>query len=99
PVDGPGSLEFGLGLWQDLPVALTLEVVMATIGLTIYLIAEKKESRARRLGMAAYTSVLSMFLVTGQATATEAPGRETLIASWIAAPVLFSAVAFWLDRR
>src|SRR5947207_788135 len=34
PVDGPGSLEFGLGLWQDLPVALTLELVLAAIGLT-----------------------------------------------------------------
>ena len=99
PVSGPGSPEFGLGLWQNLPAALTLEVVMAAVGLAIYLVAERKESRARRLGIAAYTSVLSMLLVAGQATATQVPERETMIASWIGAPLLFGAIAFWLDRR
>src|SRR5439155_3887005 len=94
-----GSAEFGLGLWQNLPAALTLEVVMAAVGLAIYLVAERKESRARRLGIAAYTSVLSMLLVAGQATATQVPERETMIASWIGAPLLFGAIAFWLDRR
>jgi hypothetical protein len=40
-----------------------------------------------------------MLLVTGQTTATEAPGHEAMIASWLGGPALFGAIAYWLDRR
>jgi hypothetical protein len=41
----------------------------------------------------------TVFLVAGQAVASEVPPRGGLIASWLLAPPAMSAIAFWLDRR
>ena len=94
PVAGPGSPELGLGLWRNLPLELGLEVAMAAAGLAIYFGVVKK----RRIGMAIYTVILTIFTVVGQATATEAPPGGTLIASWVGVPLLCGAIAWRLDR-
>jgi hypothetical protein len=88
---------FGLGLWRFLPAELTIEMVMATLGLWIYSIAMKPERRS--LGMMIYIALLSVFLVAGQAGARELPAQGGLIAGWLIGPPLMSAIAFWLDRK
>ena len=84
--DGP---VFGLGLWRHLPLALSIEAIMAAVGLWIY----------RGRGMTIYVVLLSVLVFAGQAGATEVPPRSTLIASWLTVPIVIAGIAFWLDRR
>src|SRR5690242_18837185 len=92
PLAGNGSPAFGLGLWRDLSAELSLEAALAVAGLWFYLSVVKKP-RSARIGMAIYTVVLAMFLMAGQATATELPPRSALIGSWLGAPLLTAGVA------
>lgn len=92
PLAGPDSWKLGLGLWRNLPAALSLELLMAAVGIWLYMRA------APRRAMPVYTAILAVFLVTGQAIATTAPPPAALMASWILAPVLISVPAFWIDR-
>ena len=99
PVAGPGSPSLGLGWWRYLPFELTLEAAMAAAGLVLYWGVAKTQTRARRVGMAAFTVLLALLTIWGQATATVAPPRSALVANWIAAPVVFAAIAGFLDLR
>ncbi len=99
PLAGPGSFRLGLGLWRNLPLELAIEAAMAVAALALYLRATRDHSRGRRIGMVVYVVLLAFLMISGQAAATEPPRRAELLSSWIAAPLLFSAIAFWLDRR
>jgi hypothetical protein len=99
PLAASGGPVFGLGLWRRLPLELSLEAGMAAAGLLVYLATVRDRSPGRRAWMAVYTVVLAVFMIAGQASATGAPPRGGLIASWLVAPVVFSAIAFGLDRR
>jgi len=99
PVAGPGTYEFGLGLWKNLPVESTLEAAMTVAALFLYLRATRDHSRARRIGMVIYAVLLGALAIAGQATATVPAPRNVLIANWIAAPVVMSLLPGWIDRR
>lgn len=99
PLAGSGGPVFGLGLWRHLRLELSIEVAMTALGLWIYWQAVPVSRSKRSMGMLIYIAVLTVFLVAGQAVATEVPARAGLIASWLAAPIAMSAVALWLDRR
>ena len=98
PLDFGSGPVFGLGLWRHLPLELSIEVGMAAAGLWIYCSAVRDRAKGRGVGMAIYIALLTVFLVAGEAGATEVPPRGGLIASWPAAPVAMAAIAFWLDR-
>jgi hypothetical protein len=92
PLAGPGTYEFGLGLWRLMPLALGIGAAMAVAAMVLHW------RDNRRIGMLIYVVVLGAVTIAGQATAAgQAPGNG-LIASWIAVPVVFAAIAGWLDR-
>jgi hypothetical protein len=99
PVAGPGSPSLGLGWWRHLPAELTLEAAMAAAGMVLYWRAAEGQTGARRAGMAIFTVLLAVLTIWGQAAATVAPPRTALVANWIAAPVVFAAIAGFLDLR
>jgi len=90
---------FGLGLWRHLPLALALEAGMAAAGVWIYRSAVKDSVPGGGTGMAIYIAILAIFLLAGQAGASQAPPRAGLIASWLAAPPAMAAIALRLDRH
>ena len=94
-----GSWELGLGLWRTLPAELAIEAVMTVAALVLYWRATVDHRQGRRIGMVVYVILLSAMSIGGQATATAPVARSTLVANWIAAPVVFSAIAWWLDRQ
>ena len=99
PLAGSGGPSLGLGLWRQLPLELSLEVLMAAVGLWIYRSTVREGASNRGTGMLIYIAALTIFLVAGQATASEVPARGPLIASWLAVPPVMSGIAYWLDRR
>jgi len=96
PLAGDNSPKFGLGLWNQLPLELLLETVMAVIGLAIYW--RLGGSALSRYGMAAFVLVVTGLGWT-QLGMNEVPSAKVLSVMWIVAPLLFSAIAYGLDRR
>jgi hypothetical protein len=98
PLAGNEGPAFGLGLWRNLPLELSIEAAMAALAVWIYRSAVRTGGSGRWAGMAVYIVALTAFLIMGQAGTTEAPTRAGLIASWLGVPPVISAIAFWLDR-
>jgi hypothetical protein len=99
PVLGPRSWKFGLGLWQNLPLELTLEALMTVAALALYWRAARDHTRGRRIAMVVYVVLLAAFLIGGQLSATAPTPQNALIASWIAMPVLSAVIAWVIDRQ
>jgi hypothetical protein len=95
-----GGLTLGLGLWRHLPAELSIEAAMALAALVLYWKAARDRGTKRRIGMAVYIVLLAALMIGGQAAGgAQPPDRGSLIASWIAAPLVFAGIAAWLDRR
>ena len=96
PLLGPNSLKVGMGLWNHMPVELTLETLIALAGVALYW-GLKGTTRVARWGMAAF-----VLLVTGltwtQISMVTPPKPSQLISSWLIGPLLFSAIPYALDR-
>jgi hypothetical protein len=97
PIAGPGSPEFGLGLWRNLPLESAIEASMALMAMLIYWRVSADRATGRRIGMLIYVALLGALTIGGMVTATEVPPRSTLVASWLIAPVAIAAVAAWID--
>ncbi len=97
PLLGPSSLKIGLGLWNHMPLELTIESLLAMGGLALYWML-KGGTRVSRRGMAAFVVLLTALTWT-QLFATTPPTNSQLVASWIIAPIIFSAIPYGFDRK
>jgi hypothetical protein len=97
PLLGESSPKLGLALWNHLPLELTLETVMAVIGLAIYW-KLPGNSKVGRWGVAIYLCLLTGLTWT-QLGLTRPPSDSELIPNWIVAPLVFSAIPFVFDRK
>jgi len=77
---------FGLGLWCDFPLELSIEAAMPALALWIYRSTARTDGSKRWVGMVVYISALTAFLIVGPAGAIEVPARVGLAASWVAVP-------------
>lgn len=99
PLMGEVSYKIGLGLWNHLPIGLGLEVAIVAAGWAIYWKCTRARSAVGRFGMPGLLIFFTTFMVATQATMSSAPPRGGLIASWILLPLVFSGLAYWLDRN
>jgi len=97
PLWGENSPKIGLALWNHLPLELTIETVMAVVGLAIYW-KLSGGSRVSRWGIAVFTLLLTALTWT-QLFATQPPLPSQLVPTWIIAPLVFSAVPFAFDFK
>ncbi len=99
PVAGENSPKFGLGLWNHLPIELSLETLMAIVGVIVYLrLAGRGAPGLSRYGMPIFVAVVTLLTWT-QLFATTPPPPQQLVPAWIIVPLVFSALAYGLDRR
>jgi hypothetical protein len=99
PLTTSSSPKFGLGLWQNMPVALGVEILFAVIGLWIYFRGATHISSPKKWGMVALVTAIGGLTVYGGLAASPPPGVMTLAISSLATNLLVIAFAFWLDRR
>ncbi len=99
PVAGNNSSMLGLGLWNNLEIALALEVLFVAVGTTLYLNAAIKVSRARRWGVVVLMTLLTAIAVIGQATISQAPEQNAVAASMIIQAMVVCGLAAWIDRN
>lgn len=99
PLLAQTSPKLGFGLWKLMPFELSLETVMAVIGVALYWrLASPARSAWRRYGMASFVAVVTVMTWT-QLKVTVPPDPKQLTGAWIIIPLLFSAVAYGLDRQ
>jgi len=99
PVAGDNSRMLGLGLWNDLEIALALEVLLVIAGTAIYLRTAKRIGRSGRWGILLLMVLLTAVAVTGQATVTQAPEQNAIAVSMIVQALVVCGLAVWIDRN
>jgi hypothetical protein len=99
PLAGENSPKLGLGLWNHLPFELSLETLMAVVGVIIYLrLAGSKTSGLSRYGMPIFVTLVTLLTWTQLFDKTP-PNPQQLVPVWIIVPLVFSALAYGLDRK
>lgn len=99
PILGENSPKLGLGLWNHMPLELSIETLMAAAGTAIYLRAAGPSASAwSRWGMPVYIALLAGLTWT-QLLMTRPPTMAQLVPNWIIAPVVFAAIPYALDRK
>ena len=97
PLAGEGSLRIGLSLWDRLPLALTVEAMIALLGLAVYL-AGAPLSRGRSIALAALTLAVLAFTVIGMVWAPPPPSALAMAASSLAVLVVLCLLFGWLGQ-
>ena len=98
PLLGNDSPMLGLGLWNNLPLALTLEVALVVIGFAYYLYAVKPQTNLARYGLGGLLLFTTVMTVMGMWFATTPPPTMGAAMSWILQPFLICGLAYWFDK-
>ena len=99
PLVGENSPKLGLGLWNHMRLELLLETLMAIAGVAVYWkLRGAGRSPLGRYGMALFVGLVTAMTWT-QLLPAEAPKPQQLVVAWIVAPLVFSAIAYGLDRK
>jgi hypothetical protein len=94
----PGSVKYGLGLWNSVPATLVIEGLLYLAGLTIYLRSTRPRDAIGRWGFLS----LAVVLVVLYLVSTFGPPPPTIDALWITALIgaaLLTSWAWWVDRH
>lgn len=99
PLAGENSPKIGLGLWNHLPLELSLETLMAVVGVAIYLkVAGTGASAVSRYGMPIFMALVTALTWT-QLFVAAPPNPDRLPPAWIGVPLALSGIAYALDRK
>jgi hypothetical protein len=93
------STMLGLGLWNNMTIALIFEISLVIAGIIIYLTSTKGSGFGAKYGMIILMIVLSVFNVLGQSIAPAPSDNTGPAISFIAQPIIISGIAFWLDKK
>ena len=99
PVAGNNSNMLGLGLWDNLEIALALEVILVIVGTILYLKSAKKIDRTGRWGIVTFMILLTSVAIIGQVSVTQAPEQNAFAISIIIQAVIVCTLAAWIDRN
>jgi len=97
PLLGANSTKVGLGLWQNMPVALAVEAGIVVAGLALFL-SGCALPRTRKLGLAALCLLVLAFTMLGMTVAPAPPSAMAMAVSSLASIMVVCALAFWLGR-
>jgi len=97
PVVGAGSRMLGLGLWNDMPVALVVEAALVFAGVLLFLQGASLP-RGRSIALAALAIVVLVFTVLGMTVAPPPPSAAAMAASSLVTLVVVCALSGWLGR-
>jgi hypothetical protein len=98
PVVGPASPKVGLGLWQDMPVALLVEAALVVVGLRLFLPVSGL-SRGRSRALVALVLVVLAFTAIGMTVAPPPPSAAAMATSSLVTLLVVCGLAFWCGRR
>jgi hypothetical protein len=95
PLTGSRSVKAGLGLWRNMPVALSVEALFVLAGLALFLTGARI-SRTRKLWLAALSLLVLAFTVVGMTVAPPPPSGTAMAVSSLVTIVVVGSLACWL---
>ena len=97
PLAGSGSLKLGLGLWNMMPLALSVEAAVAMAGLWLFLWGARLK-QAAKLWLTALSLLVLAFTVVGMTVAPAPPSVAAMAWTSLATIALVSGLTTWLGR-
>ncbi len=94
----PGGPKLGLGLWNSVAGTVVTEVVLFTVGVALYATATRARDRIGHLALWSLVLLLGVLYVAN-VVAPPPPDLRPVIGFGIAASVLFTAWAWWIDSH
>ena len=97
PLAGDDARKFGLGLWNSIPLTLTVELGLLGLGLALYLRGGSRNHPVRRAWIVGFAAVLAAAYIA----TTLGPPPPSVPALGIGAMILIAALAAlggWIDR-
>ena len=98
PLAGENSVKVGLGMWNKMPMALTIEAFITVTGLCLFL-AGNPISRVRKFWVMALAFCLMAFTAVGMTVAPPPPSAMTMASSSLATIIVVCIFAGWLGKR
>lgn len=99
PLAGSSTQKLGLGLWDQMPKALGIEISFAAVGLWLYLTHSTEISSLRKWLIGLLTFFIAGMTVYGGLLAPAPPGETPLAVGSLATNILVVVLYFSLDRR
>ncbi len=97
PLAGSGSTRVGLGLWQNMPLALVVESLVLVAGYWLF-VSGRRLSKPRTIGLGVLSILLLAFTVVGMTVAPPPPSVNAMAVSSLVTVVVVSALVAWLAR-
>ncbi len=97
PVTGAVSRQFGLGLWNNMPVALVVEAVLVLLGMLLFVPACGL-ALPKQLAIACLPLLLLAFTVAGMTVAPPPPSAAAMAASSLGTIVIVCVLFGWLGH-
>ena len=98
PVTGATSHQVGLGLWNNMPVALLVEAVLVLVG-TLLFFPGCGLSRPKKLALAVLSVLVLAFTVVGMTVAPPPSSATVMAGSSLGTIVLVCVLISWLGRH
>lgn len=98
PLAGVNSLKVGFGLWNTMPLALTVEGAIAVLGLGLFLHAASL-TRAKKVGLTLMALFILASTIAGMTLAPAPPSALAMAASSLLTIVAVCALSAWLAKR
>lgn len=95
PVTGAASHQLGLGLWNNMPVALMVEAALGLVGMALFF-SGCGLSRPKKLALAFLFLVVLAFTVVGMTVAPPPPSTAAMAGSSLGTIVLVCVLMGWL---
>lgn len=97
PPTGASSAKVGLGLWQSMPIALSVEAFIVLAGLYLF-VSGVSLSLARRLWLSPLSLFILAFTIVGMTVAPTPPSVPVMAASSLATIIVVAALVGWLAK-
>jgi hypothetical protein len=97
PLACAGSGKVGLGLWQNMPVALAAEAAILVAGLCLFLRGADL-SRIRQLWLTVLALLVLVFTVVGMTVSPPPPSARAMAASSLVTIIVVCTLSCWLGR-
>lgn len=97
PIAGQNSAKLGFGLWQNLPLAWTIESAIAAAGVIIYL-KRNRPTKPRAILLTILILLLTIMTIAGQASKTPPPSITVMAATSLASILLITACGAWHEH-
>jgi hypothetical protein len=97
PLAGIASPKVGLGLWQNMAVALAVEGLITAIGLGLFL-DRSGLTLARKLWLTLLSLITLVFTMVGMTVAPPPPSVTAMAASSVVTVLVVSGLAGWIGR-